>query len=263
MKLLFLGTGAPDWQKARGFVRHNTSLLVNDDLLIDPGPDVPAQMAAFGAELSRVKYILVSHTHNDHYVPETVALFPRAAVYGSVDLQSLPVCPENFRLASPGSPLLVGSYAVLPVTANHYGVHAALHFAIRDAAGKSLFYGHDGVWYTSDTFAYLCRTCRQDGAFSCMLFDATVNGWGSDGRTSFFDRFEQDEVSKLELTGHNNAAMAIALRDVCRDAGVADANTVCVCNHLAWHGYPDMETARRVFEPKGFTVPYDGFVLEV
>jgi len=263
MKLLFLGTGAPDWYKAVDFVRHKTALLVNDDLLIDPGPDVPAQMKAFGADLSRVKYILVSHTHGDHYDPEVVKLFPQAVVYGSSDLQLLESCPKNFRLASAGSTLQFGNYTVLPVTANHSGFHAALHFAIRDENGTSLFYGHDGVWYTSDTFAYLNELCAREGAFTCMLFDSTTNGYGADGKPAFFERFEEDEVGKLELMGHNNAALAIALRDVCRDTGIADQKTVCVCNHLAWHGYPDMETAQKVFEPHGFTVPYDGMTLEL
>ncbi len=42
MKIRFLGTGAADWnieeRKDGDFFRRLSSLLVNDDLLIDPGP---------------------------------------------------------------------------------------------------------------------------------------------------------------------------------------------------------------------------------
>lgn len=261
MKIQFLGTGAPDWKRAVGFIRKNTALLINDDLLIDPGPDVPEMMAKLHRDPSLVRFILVSHNHGDHFSSETMKLFPEAMVYGSETLAASPDCPARFTLAESGKTLQVGNYVVIPALANHQGTDVALHYSIR-SSDASLFYGHDGVWYTSDEFAILSRECVESGAFDCILFDTTVNGMGADGKLAFFDHFEEDDVSPLELTAHNNAAMAIALREVCLAAGIADAHTDCVCNHLAWHGFPDMETPRRVFEPHGFIVPFDGMAME-
>ena len=263
MKLLFLGTGAPDWYKAVHFIRHKTAMLINDDLLIDPGPDVPAMMREFGADLSGVRYILVSHNHGDHCDPQTLACFPDAAVFGPDTFGSVDPVPAHFTLLEPGKAVKVGPYTVLPVPANHNGVLSALHFGIRDAQGRRFFYGHDGVWFTSAEFAMLGADCRQNGPFDAMSFDSTTNGMGDGTQIAFFDRFVEDEVGKGELTAHNNAAMAIALRDVCREIGIAGPKTVCFCNHLAWHGFPDMETAQKVFEPRGFTVPYDGLRVEI
>lgn len=52
MKLLFLGTGAADWDASQAHLgdetalqRRTTSVLVNEDLLIDPNPAVPEAMA--------------------------------------------------------------------------------------------------------------------------------------------------------------------------------------------------------------------------
>ena len=263
MDLLFLGTGAPDWYKARDFIRHKTALLINEDLLIDPGPDVPAMMRAFGADFSKVRWILVSHSHGDHYDPQTLTFFPDAAVCGADTFGTVDPVPPHFTQLDAGKAVQIGPYRVLPVPANHYGLRTALHFSIRDASGKSFFYGHDGVWFTAEEFALLCADCKKEGPFDGMSFDSTTNGMGANGETAFFDRFEEDEVGKLELMSHNNAAMTIALRDVCRDVGIAGTDTVCFCNHLAWHGYPDMETAQKVFEPRGFTVPYDGFRMTI
>ena len=51
MKITFLGTGAADWsydmhKDVEGF-RRNSSALIDNCLLIDPGPDVPNALSAF------------------------------------------------------------------------------------------------------------------------------------------------------------------------------------------------------------------------
>ncbi len=214
MELLFLGTGAPDWYKARDFIRHKTAMLINDDLLIDPGPDVPAMMKAFGADFSKVRHILVSHSHGDHYDPQTLACFPDADVWGADTFGTVDEIPAHFTLLVPGKAVQIGEYTILPVPANHYGLLSALHFSIRDAAGKSFFYGHDGVWFAAAEFAMLCADCKEKGPFDAMSFDSTTNGMGKNGELAFFDNFKEDGVDKLELMSHNDAALTIALRDV-------------------------------------------------
>ncbi len=263
MKLLFLGTGAPDWYKAVDYIRHKTAMLLNDDLLIDPGPDVPEMMRACGADPAAVHRILISHTHGDHCDPQTLSLFPDAAVYGAASFRDAAGAANRFVPLTAGQAVPVGPYTVLAVPANHGGTAEALHYAVEGPDGKRFFYGHDGVWFTSAEFAMLRADCAKKGLFDAMSFDATVNGMGADGQTAFFDRFETDEVGKGELTAHNNAALCIALRDVCRGVGIAGPDTVCFCCHLAWHGYPDAETPRRIFEPHGFIVPDDGFRAEI
>ena len=57
MEILFLGTGAADWPAEtgsqgdeRGLDRRRTSVLVDGEILIDPGPDVPEALQTFGAD---------------------------------------------------------------------------------------------------------------------------------------------------------------------------------------------------------------------
>ena len=51
MKIKFLGTGAADWAPDRrdhgDEYRGNASALINDFILIDPGPTVPAALKKF------------------------------------------------------------------------------------------------------------------------------------------------------------------------------------------------------------------------
>ena len=76
MKITFLGTGAADWnfQKHRdieGF-RRNSSLLIDDRLLIDPGADVPDALQCFHKSRDKIKYIINTHRHSDHYSEDTI-----------------------------------------------------------------------------------------------------------------------------------------------------------------------------------------------
>ncbi len=75
MKILFLGTGAADYnEKHRDMIgyRRNSSALVDGYILIDPGPCVPDALKSFGVDVAGIKYILNTHPHKDHYNEETV-----------------------------------------------------------------------------------------------------------------------------------------------------------------------------------------------
>lgn len=82
MKVLFLGTSAATsfplafckcsiCQKARinkgKDSRKRASVLINDDLLIDFGPDVVHSSALYDVDLTKVRYILQTHGHSDHF----------------------------------------------------------------------------------------------------------------------------------------------------------------------------------------------------
>src|SRR5438067_11371817 len=85
MELTFLGTAAAegypapwcrcancDGARARGGrdLRGRSTLLVNDDLLIDLGPDLVSGAIRTGRALDGVRWILVTHSHGDHlYLP--------------------------------------------------------------------------------------------------------------------------------------------------------------------------------------------------
>lgn len=93
--LTFLGTGAaqgyPDpfcdcgnCERARLLggpsIRRRAAALVNDDLLLDFGPDLISSSAALGVSLAKVRYVLVTHFHSDHF--DTSNLLIRTRDYG-------------------------------------------------------------------------------------------------------------------------------------------------------------------------------------
>ena len=52
-------------------MRFRASVLINDDLLIDPGPDVLASSIRLGVDLAPVQACLVTHPHTDHLEAST------------------------------------------------------------------------------------------------------------------------------------------------------------------------------------------------
>ena len=64
MKITYLGTGAADWninlhKEIEGF-RRNSSVLIDDCLLIDPGPNVMDALQTFGKDASKIDEALNS-----------------------------------------------------------------------------------------------------------------------------------------------------------------------------------------------------------
>ncbi len=133
MKITFLGTGAADWfydqhGSMKGY-RRNSSLLIDDSLLIDPGPNVPNALEVFGKNKDGVKYIINTHRHSDHYNEKTVAYLDGAEFYPM----------------EAGETKVIGKYTVSAYRANHSTCKNAVHFIIDDGE-KRLFYGLDGAW---------------------------------------------------------------------------------------------------------------------
>ena len=105
MQLTFLGTGAatsaplafcrcPSCIAARRLggknIRRRSSLIINDDLLIDLGPDSVQAMLAFGKDLTAVRTILFTHAHSDHFDPGHFAT--RWTEYACEDPTPVEVC---------------------------------------------------------------------------------------------------------------------------------------------------------------------------
>jgi len=135
LKLLFLGTGAADWPRTRkeGMVefRRLSSLLIDDVLLIDPGPQVLDALLEYGRDATNIKYIINTHKHSDHFNVET--------------LRKLEESGAEFVALSDGEDKTIGDYTVRAYSGNHSTCKGTVHFIISDGE-RTLFYGLDGAW---------------------------------------------------------------------------------------------------------------------
>lgn len=180
MKILFLGTGAADYKihhrELDGY-RRNSSILIDDTLLIDPGPCVPDALDCFGVDASKIKYILHTHTHSDHYNEDTLSLL-RAHGAVSVSLAD----GEHARL---------GKYRVTALKGNHSV--AVQHFIVDDGKSK-LFYGLDSAWLLYEEV----RAIEACGGVDLAVLDGTV-GFGK-GDYRIFEHCDMDMIISMSKT---------------------------------------------------------------
>lgn len=184
MKILFLGTGAADWniyehRDLRGF-RRNSSLLIDDCFLIDPGPNVSDALDTFGKKASDIQYIINTHKHSDHYCEETVS-----------QLKNALLCTMTA-----GEERTIGHYTVTALKANHSTCKDALHFIIFDGK-KRLFYGLDGAWLLYDEVAAI-----KSATIDYAVFDATIGNVPGDYR--IFEHNNLDMVLEMKRSLEEN-----------------------------------------------------------
>ena len=166
MKITFLGTGAADWpiQRKDGMTefRRLSSALIDDVLLIDPGPQVLDALKEYGKNTSDIRYIINTHKHKDHFQMETVNQL-EADHAEFFDLQS-------------GDAVTLGKYTVRAYAANHSTSEKTVHFIITDGE-KTLFYGLDGAWLLYDEVQAI-KKYKPDFA----VLDATIGDVDGDYR---------------------------------------------------------------------------------
>ena len=163
MNVLFMGTGAADWfiseRKEGEFFRRLTSTKINDDLMIDCAADAEDYIAMNHLSLSGIKDLVITHTHSDHYAPDTIQriLNPDIRIWAEVnaleriraDLPQYNVCQIDLY-----EPMKVGDYEIIGVPANHSVAdkkQIPLHYIIKKG-DKTVFWGCDGAWFLNQSW---------------------------------------------------------------------------------------------------------------
>ncbi len=182
MKIRFLGTGAADWGDVTGRTdkdhRRLSSAVVDDILLIDPGPWVYEFADTFGYDLSTVKYVINTHPHGDHFNEKT--------------LERLVEGGAEFVRCSAGDELTVGKYTLTVFPGNHGTADFCVHYIIDDGERK-LFYGLDGAWLRYEEFCAIRGTHIDLG-----VFDGTIGD--RDGDYRIFEHNNLHMVEEMKKT---------------------------------------------------------------
>jgi phosphoribosyl 1,2-cyclic phosphate phosphodiesterase len=270
MRLTFLGTSGsegypaafcacPRCEAARTLggknIRRRSSLLLNDDLLLDLGPDVPGALQALGLSLARLRYALITHAHDDHFVP--IQLKYRHARYGAVSLPPLTVFgspPSLARLDELPMSIAELGVSARPVVAGEWvdaGPYRVLPLAARHAPGlEALVYvvsrGDIAVLYATDTGALPDATLRrlEGHRLKTAVFDATFWSGPSDD-------------------DHLNLDQVVDLANTLRGVGALDEHATVVATHLSHRSQPDHATLERRLAGTGVIPAFDGLSLDL
>jgi len=279
MIITFLGTAAANaypeafcqcnnCEQARALggrsLRKRSAALINDDLLIDLGPDIMTASYLHGRPLTRVRYCLQTHAHADHL--DTSHFLSRSPGYGVVGAPRLHfyASPTSMQLAArllesdcaPASFLdpevgeglnvelhqiealqsfAVGRYQVTAFPANHDSAVDPLLYAI-EAEGRSIFYGADTATLPEETWQGFHRHKLQ---FDLLILDHT---------------YGPDELGTDHLSAHQLIEHVARMR---QEGLLADGARV-LATHIAHEGNPAYPELADFASRHGYEIAYDG-----
>lgn len=253
MKIVFLGTGAADWnieERVEGdFFRRLSSLLVNDDLLIDPGPHIFdfCQKEDRPTLLDGVKNVLITHSHGDHFNAESLsALIKHGGVHvwcNEATSHKVRTLTENYTVMRFGEGYGIGGYEVTALHANHSVIamgEQAMVLAVSDGE-KNLFYGCDSAWLPYETWRAMWNLC-----FDCMVLEVTIGDIPGDYRI-----FE-----------HNNIEMARLMLETMRSRNVLRGGGIALGSHFSRYDHTDHDALTKRLASFGMTAAYDGLEID-
>lgn len=270
MRIFFLGTAAAEGypgifcncdscQQARRLGgknrRYRSALLVNDDLLIDFGPDLLAAAQRFNKTLWNVTTGLVTHAHSDHFY--TANLEMRADGFTG----RRP--PPTLHLYGPHevAQMLQAEFATVEMHLQTHTVHAgdswqsagytltAYHAWHAVEHLETLFYGIDdgqrALLYATDTglFPEDTRRALLGHSFDVIVLEETM-GVGKYEQHLGFESF-------VEQTAW------------IRENGLLRPGGRLVATHFSHSGNPLHAELEAFFKPQGVEVAYDGMEINL
>lgn len=287
MKLTFLGTGAGEgypgyWcecphctyaRKHRGKnLRTNSSMVIDEELLIDMGPSCFDNAARFGVNLSKIKTLLVTHPHEDHLQPQHLywrntdeSLLPLTYVekmrHGGprfTDIPQLNIYGNSFVMETLGKSLddmeelkinlheikegkeeKTDGYRILPVRGNHGSQRGFSHSYIIQKDEKTLLYALDSGSYDEDQFALI-----QEYQYDAVIMEGTTG-------------------LNEQYGGHMCLVNNIRIRERLKENKCLRENSRFLLTHLSPHWCPPHDWYESIVASEGLELAYDGLQIEI
>jgi phosphoribosyl 1,2-cyclic phosphate phosphodiesterase len=282
--ITFLGTGAAtayplpfcrckNCEQARVLggqsLRKRSSILINNDLIIDLGPDIMTASFAHHCNISNIRYCLLTHSHSDHF--DISHLFSRHAEYASINVPHLHLYASSGTLQKsaelaknelPGAKLLdpdycrglnlevhevealqafdVGDYQVIAFPAKHDPAVDPFLYAVK-RAGQTIFYGTDTAALPEKTWRGFHLHKLQ---FDIVILDHTY-GPGI---------IREDHLDALQFVEHITRM---------REEGLLAEHARFLATHISHEGNPVHSELVNFATQRGYEIAYDGLQLRL
>ncbi len=285
MKLIYLGTGAAEGVPAvycscptcqeirrRGEKEYHTrsQLLIDGELGIDFPPDAYYHSLRFGVALEEIAYLLVTHSHMDHFYAHDFILrgYKYAnnisrplTVFGNEEVKKVfdectarelrPDVKEKItvKTVQPFKPFSFGErgeYTAVALTAQHSKTESAYVYLVEKAERIYLHLTDTGR-LPNETLDFLEDYCKRAGkTVSLITFDCTFL-WKTAGEVSRHMGLGDNAVMKEELLRR----------------GVVNQDTKYVITHFSHNSEPFKENLTKAEKEYGFIAAYDGMKIEI
>lgn len=240
-------------------IRYRTTYRFGEEILVDFGPDVFHSQARHYGNLDTVKFVLVTHAHQDHFYPEQAAFhFPafsnvapdafltvvgseptRKLLYGNADSPPAQLADWQMRFMGiePLKPLALPGIdaTVVALPANHAPELKPVVYIVT-LRGRTVLFCNDTGYLPEESWRFIeSHRMRLDAA----ILDCT--GCGKNWRD-----------------GHMGGETIMETLKRLEAAGYVDADTTKVVNHFSHNGGMSHEQLCHFFEPHGIAVGFDG-----
>lgn len=278
MKIKFMGTGAAEGvpsvfckceycEKIRlageSEYRTRTQVIIDGVLGVDFPPDAFSNCLKRGYNLADLRYLLVTHSHMDHFYAHDFILrgykyarlsVPVLEIYGNSEVKKVfdectaremkPSVAVNlsFTEIKPFTEFEVGGYRVITIPARHCTTEDALLFYI-EKGGKGYLHLHDSGRISDEAIAFLLgrKVKAQVVAFDCTFVGQTA------GENSRHMGIEDNMIIKEKLL----------------KAGVIDNNSQIIITHFSHNANPTRANLAYYEREYSVTAAYDGMTVEI
>lgn len=220
--------------------RFRSLFLLDEENLIDFGPDLGAAAMRHGADLTRIRNVFLTHTHDDHFDMTNIGLIRMSRTREGVPVEMY--CSEaayaslkryydliktvypmlapsgEFRqghfLVHPvkvGETFFAGGYEVLPVMTTHRvgSGECAINYRFKKD-GRSMLYACDTGRYIEESLEYL-----KDSRLDTLIMEGT---WA--------------DCTTKSVESHLNAYAFVEQLDVFARYGIIRPDTAVYCTHI-------------------------------
>lgn len=270
MKLTFFGTAAAEGfpavfcncdfcKEARQLkgknVRTRSQSLVNDDLLIDLPPDTYHHFLENDVEGDKIKFLLLTHSHNDHFYAKeldirggafahnmrakTLKVFCGEGAYNMFNSVDAPNCEAT--LVKAFETFACGDYEITPLKARHAIGDDALIYIIKGE--KTILYAHDTGYFYEEVFDFIKEN---NIVFDMITMDCT-----------------NIDIPSGDKGSHMDIKHVLLATKRLEEIGAVTDKTVKYINHFSHNGNPLHHVLEDRMKGTGFKVSFDGCVVEI
>lgn len=240
-------------------LRRRTSYLLDDDTLLDCGPDFARQRDEFHIQTLKLKRILFSHAHKDHLdiypflirqkrysvVHTPITIIADSAPLERIRKETGCTFDEMFLHAkqiSPGNIIQDDDLTVFAVRAAHPAETTPLNYFIT-RNNKTVLFQNDSGWWADDTW----KMAADYGVKADLVILECTTAFG-----------------RPDFDAHHLGVNAtVRFRDKLLECGIIRKDTICVANHFSHHGDPRHDRLEDFFIPRNIIPAYDGMILDL
>ncbi|MBO6159392.1 MAG: hypothetical protein J6P72_09095 [Firmicutes bacterium] len=250
-------------------IRTRSQSLVGEDLLIDLPPDTYLHKLRENLDLTKVKYLLITHKHMDHFYPQELTIRGSGYSHDMVNEDLHIYCAQetmdyfylvsgweldkasdrhlHWHVLSAFQPVQAGPYWITPLPASHMkeGNEPFLYHIEKEEDGRnlSILYLHDSGYYKDEVWDYFEKTAKDKGPVTMVSFDSTSGD------------------KETDHGGHMGFSEVFRVKDRMEKLGIIGKETICCMNHFSHNGHYSYDEMAALASPHGCLVSYDGMKL--